>query len=127
MPDNFHLRFQQILNDSGYKKSQAAEEMGVSPAYISQLCAGSRSPSDRTIADICRIFDVQEDWLRYGLEPMRAAVSREDEIAELVGKALNGSNDLKKAVIRMICSRTEQELAVLDKALRDLYEEMKKD
>ena len=76
-----------------------------------------RVPSDRTISDICRIFDIQEDWLRHGLEPMRAARSREEEIAELVGSALSGSSSFKKAVIQMICSRTDEELKTLESAL----------
>lgn len=88
---------------------------------------GQRDPSDRTISDICRIFDIQEDWLRHGLEPMRAAKSREEEIAELVGQALSGSNDFKKAVIRMICSRTDDELKALEAALLAVYESIKKE
>ena len=91
------------------------------------MCSGDSIPSDRTISDICRIFDIQEDWLRYGLEPMRAAKSKEEEIAELVGHALNGSNEFKKAVIRMICSRTDEELKVLEDSLRTVYESIKKE
>jgi transposase-like protein len=86
-----------------------------------------REPSDRTISDICRIFDIQEDWLRHGLEPMRAAKSREEEIAELVGSALTDSSDFKKAVIRMICSRSDEELKALESALSAVYESIKKD
>jgi transposase-like protein len=86
-----------------------------------------RVPSDRTISDICRIFDIQEEWLRYGLEPMRAARSKEEEIAELVGSALTGTSEFKKAVIRMICSRSDSELQALESALRAVYEGIKKD
>ena len=49
------------------------------------------------------------------------------EIAELVGQALNGSNEFKKAVIRMICSRTDSELKVLEDALRIVYESIKEE
>lgn len=125
--DNISERIERVVKESGLTKTAFAKRVGVSQAAVSLLCSGATSPSNQTIKSICREFNIQEDWLRHGLDPMRAEVSREEEIAELVGKALNGSNDLKKAVIRMICSRTEQELAVLDKALRDLYEEMKKD
>ena len=127
MFSTFSKRFQYVLSETDCGKSKAAEKLKVSPAYISQLCSGAREPSDRTISDICRIFDIQEDWLRYGLDPMRAAKSREEEIAELVGSALSGSNDFKKAVIRMICSRTEDELKTLESALLAVYEGIKKD
>lgn len=124
---SFKERFLHILDVCNCSKSKAAEKLNVSPAYISQLCSGVREPSDRTISDICRIFDIQEDWLRHGLEPMRAAKSKEEEISELVGSALTGSSDFKKAVIRMICSRTDQELIALEAALRAVYENIEKE
>lgn len=127
MFSSFKERFLHALSVCGCSKSKAAEKLNVSPAYISQLCSGAREPSDRTISDICRIFDIQEDWLRYGLEPMRAERTKEEEIAELVGSALSGSCEFKKAVIRMICSRTDDELKALERALTVVYENIKKD
>ena len=111
----------------GGNRSKFARAINVTPAYAAQLYAGVREPSDRTISDICRIFDIEEDWLRYGLEPMRAAKSKEEEIAELVGSALSGSNDFKKAVIRMICTRSEKELEALESALAEIYATIKKE
>lgn len=104
-----------------------AEQLNLSENFVWMIEKGNRIPSDRTISDICRIFDIQEDWLRHGLEPMRAAKSREEEIAELVGSALSGSNDFKKAVIRMICTRSDDELKALEAALLSVYENIKKD
>lgn len=104
-----------------------SDKLGLSENFVWMVEKGNRAPSDRTISDICRIFDIQEDWLRHGLEPMRAAKSREEEIAELVGSALSGSSEFKKSVIRMICSRTDDELIALEKALTAVYEGIKKD
>lgn len=116
-----------VITESKLTKTKFAEALNVSPAFVSQMCSGASKPSDRTISDICRIFDIQEDWLRYGLEPMRAAKSREEEISELVGSALSGSSDFKKAVIRMICSRSDEELKALENALTAVYESIKKE
>ena len=104
-----------------------AEQLNLSENFVWMVEKGNRTPSDRTISDICRIFDIQEDWLRHGLEPMKAAKSREEEISELVGAALNGSSDFKKSVIRMICSRTDKELEALEGALRNIYENIQKE
>lgn len=104
-----------------------AERLGLSENFVWMVEKGSRIPSDRTISDICRIFDIQEDWLRDGLEPMQAAKSREEEIAELVGNALQGSSEFKKAVIKMICSRSDKELEALHEALLAVYENIKKE
>lgn len=105
-------------------KSAFARELGITPAYAAQLYSGQREPSDRTISDICRIFSVREAWLRTGEGEMFEPLTREEEIAELVGRALNGSNEFKKAVVEMICSRTESELQVLEAALRNIYENL---
>ena len=120
-------RINKVVDESGLTKTAFAKTINVSQGLVSQICNGTTKPSDRTISDICRIFDIQEDWLRYGLEPMRAERSKEEEIAELVGAALAGSNDFKKSVIRMICSRTDDELRVLESALLAVYEGIKKD
>lgn len=120
-------RINKVVDESGLTKTAFAKTINVSQGLVSQICNGTTKPSDRTISDICRIFDIQEDWLRYGLEPMRAERSKEEEIAELVGAALAGSNDFKKSVIRMICSRTDDELKVLESALLAVYEGIKKD
>lgn len=116
-----------VRKQSGLNQQDFADKIGLTKNYVSLMETGARSPSDRTISDICRIFDIQEDWLKHGLEPMKAAKSREEEISELVGAALNGSSDFKKAVIRMICSRTDKELEALEGALRNIYENIQKE
>lgn len=120
-------RIKMIRQNEGLTQSQFADKIGLSRNYVAMIEIGQREPSDRTISDICRIFDIQEDWLKYGLEPMRAAKSREEEIADLVGSALTGSSEFKKSVIRMICSRTDEELKALEAALQAVYDGIKKD
>ena len=117
-----------FLRKKVLKKTQKdfATDLGLSENFIWQIEKGERTPSDRTISDICRIYGIQEDWLRYGLEPMRAEKSEEEQIAELVGSALNGSSRLKKAVIKMICSKSDAELQALEDMLRQLYEDISK-
>lgn len=122
-----HSRIKMIRQNEGLTQSQFADKIGLSRNYVAMIEIGQRDPSDRTISDICRIFDIQEDWLRHGLEPMRAAKSHEEEIADLVGSALTGSNEFKRAVIKMICSRTDEELKTLEAALLAVYEGIKKD
>ena len=122
-----NTRISFVRKSEKLNQQEFANRLGLTKNFISLLETGDRKPSDRTISDICRIFNIQEDWLRYGLEPMKAAKSKEEEIAELVGSALTGSNDFKKAVIKMICTRTDQELQALESALCAVYENIKKD
>lgn len=120
-------RIKEIRKDAGLTQQKFAERIGAKQNTVAQYEIGRNVPIDPVITAICKEFDIQEDWLRYGLEPMRAAKSREEEISELVGSALSGSNDFKKAVIRMICSRSDDDLKALEAALMAVYEGIKKD
>lgn len=119
-------RISLVIKSEGITKTEFAKRLNVSQAFVSQMCSGAAKPSDRTISDICREFAVNEDWLRTGIGEMREAVTPEEEIAELVARAVHGSSDFRRAVIRMICTRTDTELEVLDKMLHDLYETLQK-
>lgn len=120
-------RIRKVIELSGLSQEKFAKRIKRSRGEVANIIYDKVVPKKEIIEAICEEFGIQEDWMKHGLEPMMATVSPEDEIAEMVGKALNGSNNFKKAVIRMICSRTNEELAVLEKALQDLYNEMKKD
>lgn len=113
-----------IRKDSGLSQSAFGEKLNLSQNFVWMIEKGQREPSDRTVSDICRVYGVNETWLREGAGEMYVPKTREETIAELVGSALNGSNDFKKAVIQMICSRTDQELETLEASLRAIYESL---
>ena len=60
-------RISYIIKELGIKKVDFASSLNISGAMVSKLCSGDGRPSDRTIADICRIFNVNEVWLRTGV------------------------------------------------------------
>lgn len=66
MDDNIGSRIGQLIEALDMKKVRFAERIKVDQSYITQLTNGKRNPSDRTIADICREFNVREKWLRNG-------------------------------------------------------------
>lgn len=113
-----------IRKESGLSQSAFGEKLNLSQNFVWMIEKGQREPSDRTVSDICRVYGINETWLREGAGAMYVPKTREETIAELVGSALNGSNDFKKAVIQMICSRTDQELETLEAALRAIYDSL---
>lgn len=78
-------RISAIIEASGIKKSVFADRLNVSQAFVSQLCSGVKQPSDRTIADICREFDVNETWLRTGEGEMFIQRTRNQQITDFLG------------------------------------------
>ena len=79
--DAINERIGKCIEALGIKKTHFANRLNVSQAFISQLTKGASSPSDRTIADICREFNVNEIWLRTGEGEMFTQMSRTDEIS----------------------------------------------
>ena len=71
-------RISYLIDSEKLKKTQFAERVGLSQAYVSQICGGVRTPSDRTIADICREFNVRREWLETGEGPMKLPEPDED-------------------------------------------------
>lgn len=119
-------RFRIVYKESQLSQEKFAEKIKRSRGEVANIIYDKTAPKDNIIKSVCDEFGIQEDWLRYGLEPMRAAKSEEEQIAELVGSALNGSSRLKKAVIKMICTRSVAELQALEDMLRKLYEDISK-
>ena len=119
-------RFRILRDSTGLSQEEFAARAHRTRSEIKNIEYGKTTPKDEVIASVCHTYGIQEDWLRHGLEPMRCAKSEEEEIAEMVGYALSGSSRLKKAVIKMICSKSEAELQALEDMLRQLYEDISK-
>ena len=64
-------RIKTARESAGYTQMAFAKAINVSRSYISYIECGERVPSDRTIADIARVCNVNEAWLRTGEGPMR--------------------------------------------------------
>ena len=86
-------RISLVIKRSGLTKTKFAEQLNVSAAYISQMCSGARFPSDRTIADICREFNVSEAWLRDGVGDMEVKRTMNQELAMMVNELMTESDE----------------------------------
>lgn len=80
--DTISARIATVIKASGLTKTAFAERLNVSQSFVSRLAVGASVPSDRTIADICREFNVNEHWLRTGEGEMFSTLSREEEITK---------------------------------------------
>lgn len=105
-------RIVELIEELHIKKGEFAERINISQAFVSQICSGIRQPSDRTISDICREFGVSRAWLENGVEPKFAPKSDND--VEVVMKAMRGSSENKKKLIRILAEMPDE---LLDKMM----------
>ena len=82
-----------IIKRSGLTKTKFAEQLHLSQPYISVICAGAKQPSDRTIADICREFNVSEAWLRDGVGEMFVTRTMNQELALMVNDLMTEADE----------------------------------
>ena len=116
-----------LIHAKGMNKSQFAESLNVSPQFISAVCTGTKQPSDRTIADICRVYNVNEDWLRGGTGEPFMQMSREETIAEYVGRMTGGHiTDIDESIIKFMAETPVDEWETLASAMRLFAEKIKK-
>lgn len=88
-----------IVKESGLTKAKFAEKINVSAAFVTMMCSGASSPSDRTIADICREFRVNETWLRTGEGPMHMESNQHDRLERFFGDVLTGAPDARSDLL----------------------------
>lgn len=86
-------RLIKIREDKGYSQEKFALELGLSRNFINQVENRKKNISDRTISDICREFDVNEDWLRNGTGEMFKPISKSDQIADMISDVMKSDEE----------------------------------
>ena len=109
--------------------SEFARMIEVSPAYISKLKnEPDRVPSERTLSDICETFSVDPVWLRTGVgdDPF-LPVSREEQIADVLSKAISGASTSRDRLIRALARLPDDAFPLIEKFILDAAEQIEKE
>lgn len=119
-------RIQKIMDAKGINKSDLARIINVDRSYASRLTTGIREPSDRTISDICREFDVNEKWLRTGEGDMYIPKSRNRLLSEFFADVLDAKDgDPVREYCTMLASLEPEQLHQLAEISRAMMESWK--
>ena len=86
--EDINNRIDLLIKDLGITKTRFAESLHVSSQFISSLCSGAKQPSERTISDICRGFNVSLDWLQSGNGEMYVQRSANEELGLMVASLM---------------------------------------
>ena len=119
-------RISLVISHSGKTKTAFAKDINVSAAFVSQMCSGAAKPSDRTIADICRVFGVNKVWLETGSGEPFQEMSRAEKLAEVFGGILAGNKSEKNAFIEAVAQLPDDLFPVFVQAWIEAAEQMKK-
>ena len=105
------------VKDSNLTKTAFAEKINVSQSFISRLVSGEKVPSDRTIADICREFNISELWLRTGEGEPHIQRDEDEELLEVTEQIHMSDDDLIKRIIKAYWFMEDDEKAAIRKLI----------
>lgn len=79
----------------------------MSENFIWQIEKGQREPSDRTVSDICRVYGVNEIWLRTGEGEMHVPLSRDAQLAKIFA-TVQVSDDERARLVKAFASLPDE-------------------
>lgn len=121
-------RISKVIRDKEKTKTAFSDRINVSQAFVSQMCSGLKVPSDRTIADICREYDVNEEWLRTGQGDPYVQLSRDEELAQFFGNVMKGEDpDFRRRLLSVMSRLTTDEWALLERMAWKLVDELQQE
>ena len=95
--EKINERIAWLVDNNGRTKTKTdfAKTINISQPFLSQICSGTRFPSDRTITDICREYRVNETWLRTGEGEMRTDSTQRDQLEQFFSDVLTSAPDAR--------------------------------
>jgi len=114
-------RLKELRKALGLTLESFGERVGVGKSSISRLENGTNNLTDQMILAICREFNVNEEWLRYGKGEMYLKLDREEEIAKLTKELLLEEEDsFKNKLVSALANLSKEQWEVLSSIAEQL-------
>lgn len=121
-----NTRIAAVIQASGLTKTAFAERVKVSQQHISRL-AKDGTPSERTILDICREFNVSERWLRTGEGEMFVQLSREEEITKFAMEIIRDpASEFQRQLLTTMARLEPAQWKLMEQMLDQLLQQRQK-
>ena len=113
-------RVKEVRKSQNMTLEEFGKRLNVTKVTMSNIERGHRGLTERMLKDICREFNVNEDWLRTGAGgPENMFIPEDMRYLNTVGRLGNEQNEFKKFCINML-------MELPDKYWDYIYEEFKK-
>lgn len=116
-------RVKELRTELGLSIRKFADDINLTAGTISLIENGKRNLTDRSISDICRIYHVNELWLRTGEGSMFQERTREIEIAEMTAAMYKADeNDFQYQLMKLIAQLTPEQVHMLREIVEQLHD-----
>ena len=121
-------RVKELRKALGLSGEKFGEKIGLKKVAVSQIETGRNNLTEQNIISICREFNVNEEWLRYGTGEMFKENSLDEEIISFIGDIQwDAEDNFKKRFISAIAKLNDSEWEVIEKIMKNMAIEEKKD
>lgn len=117
-------RIKTLRDALGLSQTAFAQKIAVSRSAVCKMESGENSPSDQTIALICKEFKANEEWLRNGTGEMLK--KKDGSFTELLSELDDSDDDFIKSLITVYMGLDEDSKEALRKIARGMAEKYKK-
>lgn len=120
-------RIRQLRKELKLSQTEFGKRLGIKQTTVAGYETGGRTPIDAVVSLICREFNVNEKWLRYGTGDMFEEASPYEKAYNRFGYIMENSSASKKAALTVLL---ELLYTVPDETwdmLMKQYEEIKKE
>lgn len=101
-------RIKAIRLETGLSQAKFADKLHVRQATVAAYENAKCVPGEAVIASICRVYDINEMWLRYGDGEMHQPLTIEEELTDVLADLLKGSEESKKRLILALAKLPEE-------------------
>lgn len=117
-------RIKEIRKELKLTQLEFAKKINRTQTTVSEYEKGSATITDRTVADICREFNVNEEWLRTGNGVMfKQQLNINSMLSADVARLIMSSDDFTKRLVHTYLSLPDEAKQAVAEFLKKVVEE----
>ena len=118
---NINERIKLLRKELGLTLEQFGNQFGVTKMTISLIENEVNNVTDQMVRSICREFDVEEEWLRYGTGQRRVPLSRSEKITDfLVDVLKDDENSFRRRYIEQLSEWSDEDWTIAEQRVMAL-------
>ncbi|MCC3386685.1 XRE family transcriptional regulator [Enterocloster citroniae] len=117
-------RIKKIRKELDLTQQCFAEKIGTTANVLTNYETGRRNPSASVINNICKTFDVNEDWFRTGKGEMFVQRTKNQIITDFLGDLVMEDVTFKKRLIEALAELDDRDWEGLEKLANKLISKM---
>lgn len=125
MSSTINERIVEIRKTLNVTQAEFGREIGVGRGVIANIENNLTEAKPLLIDQICKVYNVNKDWILTGDGETFNVRTKNEEIAEFVGRVLAGDDDFKTQLIALLAALSEDEWELLHKMALRLTAEQK--